>query len=289
MLVSYPAIWEEKGNEYGEDVLKKHYLTQAALGTDGFGSWTVDYWRPAYLNHEPWTISHQPTKNDFSKPSTSITFYCSQQELWIELDFFFAKIIEKWQQEYKQLRSIVLDCGLEEELKSGTTLLCFQRPILCSFTGFKEYCALLFFKEPYWRTQRRCLIQQTENVQAARQARFTHVKEIVQLEKFWRHTSSKPLKGKSRAESAHEENRAFPMPDEFKTALKKKRKTETPGLLKPLHPEGKRAYLLHFFATQTICHKGFENWKVHSGNPSPEKDWTINIHKATNIFASKTN
>lgn len=89
---------------------------------------------------------------------------------------------KKWQEEFEKLRSIVLDCGLTEEVKWGQPCYTSENKNIVLIHGFKEYCALLFFKGALLKDAKGILIQQTENVQAARQIRFTSVAEIVDLE-----------------------------------------------------------------------------------------------------------
>ena len=96
------------------------------------------------------------------------------------VDFFFTKTTN-WQQEFEQLRMLVLECGLTEELKWGQPCYTLQGNNIVLIHGFKEYCALLFFKGALLNDAKGILIQQTENVQAARQVRFTNVREIVKL------------------------------------------------------------------------------------------------------------
>jgi len=98
-----------------------------------------------------------------------------------KVDFYFSKTI-KWQKEIKKLRIILLDCGLTEALKWGVPCYTFQKRNIVLIHGFKEYCALLFFKGALLNNANGILIQQTENVQAARQIRFTNVREIVKME-----------------------------------------------------------------------------------------------------------
>src|SRR3954469_8003264 len=95
-------------------------------------------------------------------------------------DFYFDEA-EKWQEEIKKLRTIVLDCGLAEEVKWGCPCYTFDENNIVLIHVFKEYCALLFFKGALLKDPAGILIQQTKNVQAARQARFTGVREIVKL------------------------------------------------------------------------------------------------------------
>src|SRR6478736_443812 len=99
-----------------------------------------------------------------------------------KVDFYFSKA-NKWQEEIRQLRTIVLGCGLSEELKWGCPCYTFQKSNIVLIHVFKEYCALLFFKGALLKDTHGILVQQTENVQAARQIRFTDVREIAKLEK----------------------------------------------------------------------------------------------------------
>ena len=98
-----------------------------------------------------------------------------------KVDLFFNKG-QKWHEEYEKLRTIVLDCGVTEELKWGVPCYTFQKSNIVLIHGFKEYCGLMFFKGVLLSDTHKILIQQTKNVQETRQARFTSVKEIVKLE-----------------------------------------------------------------------------------------------------------
>src|SRR5258705_9051493 len=95
-----------------------------------------------------------------------------------KVDFYFNKA-KKWQREFEKLRMIILDCGLTEELKWGVPCYTFEKRNIVLIHGFKEYCALLFFKGALLNDPSGILIQQTKNVQSARQIRFTNVREIV--------------------------------------------------------------------------------------------------------------
>src|SRR5215216_2918068 len=94
-------------------------------------------------------------------------------------DFYFSK--GKWQKETEQLRKIALDCGLTEEVKWGCPCYTFEKSNIVLIHVFNEYCAYLFFKGALLNDTNGILIQQTENVQSARQVRFTDVKQIVKL------------------------------------------------------------------------------------------------------------
>src|SRR5262249_1497104 len=97
-----------------------------------------------------------------------------------KVDFFFTKA-KKWKEEFEQLRTIVLGCGLTEELRWGCPCYAFEKRNVVLMHGFKEYCALLFINGALLKDAGGILIQQTENVQAARHVRFTNVREIVKL------------------------------------------------------------------------------------------------------------
>ena len=95
-----------------------------------------------------------------------------------EVDWFFNKKT-KWQEEYLELRTLVLDCGLTEVLKWGCPCYTNQKSNIVLIHGFKNYCALLFMQGALLKDEKSILVQQTENVQAARQIRFTNLQEIL--------------------------------------------------------------------------------------------------------------
>src|SRR5512140_2897733 len=97
-----------------------------------------------------------------------------------KVDGFISRA-QQWQAEYVELRRIVLDCPLTEELKWGVPCYTFQNKNIVLIHGFKEYCAILFVKGALLKDNEGVLIQQTENVQAARQIRFTNVREIINM------------------------------------------------------------------------------------------------------------
>ncbi|MEZ4945633.1 MAG: DUF1801 domain-containing protein [Cyclobacteriaceae bacterium] len=159
------------------------------------------------------------------------------------VDFFFNKE-SKWQKEYAQLRSILLACGLSEELKWGKPCYTFDGNNVVLIHGFKEYCALLFHKGALLKDTHGILVQQTENVQSARQIRFTHLKEIVKIKATLKayvyeaieiERAGLKVKMKKTAE--------FPMPLEFKEALKDR---ELKAAFEALTPGRQRGYLLYF-------------------------------------------
>ena len=97
-----------------------------------------------------------------------------------KVDWYFEKE-RPWQNEFLELRDIVLACGLTEELKWGNPCYTLNKKNIVLIHGFKEYCALLFMKGAILKDEQGLLIQQTENVQAARQIRFTSLEEIARL------------------------------------------------------------------------------------------------------------
>src|SRR6185295_10974969 len=99
------------------------------------------------------------------------------------VDRYFTKA-ENWREESEKLRSIILACGLAEELRWGKPCYTFEKSNIVLIHGFKEYCALLFFKGALLKDRKGILVQQTENVQSARQIRFTDVRQITKMEKM---------------------------------------------------------------------------------------------------------
>ncbi|MFD1358916.1 YdeI family protein [Fictibacillus halophilus] len=94
----------------------------------------------------------------------------------------FLRKTKQWKEEFEQLRPIILDCGLTEDIKWMHPCYMYEEKNIVLMHGFKDYCALLFHKGALLKDPHGILIQQTENVQAARQIRFTNVQEIVEME-----------------------------------------------------------------------------------------------------------
>ena len=161
-----------------------------------------------------------------------------------KVDWFFAKDT-KWQKEYEKLRKIILDCGLIEELKWGCPCYTFENTNIVLIHGFKEYCALLFFKGALLNDPNGILIQQTKNVQSARQIRFTNVREIVKMEKILKayvyeaiEVERAGLKVKLKKTSE------FKVPEEFQKKLDKS--TALKKAFDALTPGRQRAYIFYF-------------------------------------------
>lgn len=161
-----------------------------------------------------------------------------------KVDFFFNKP-DKWQDAYHKLRAIVLDCGLTEELKWGQPCYTWQKSNIVLIHGFKEYCALLFFKGALLNDASGILIQQTENVQAARQIRFPGLQQIVELEPVLKTYIFEAIEvEKAGLKVELKKTTEFPVAEEFQARL-----DEFPALktaFKALTPGRQRGYLLHF-------------------------------------------
>lgn len=161
-----------------------------------------------------------------------------------KVNFYFEKEV-KWQKETEQLRAIALDCKLNEELKWGTPCYTLGGNNIVLIHTFKDYCAFLFFKGALMKDEKGILIQQSKNVQAARQIRFTSLKEITRLKKDLKAYIFRAIEiEKSGAKVELKKVSEFEMAQEFQTKL-----DEMPVLKKAfesLTPGRQRAYLLHF-------------------------------------------
>src|SRR6185503_13518178 len=163
-----------------------------------------------------------------------------------KVDFFFNKA-RKWQEEFEKLRMLILDCGLTEELKWGVPCYTFENRNIVLIHGFKEYCALLFFKGAFLNDAKGILIQQTKNVQAARQVRFTSVRQIVKLKPVLKAYIYEAIEAeKAGLKVKLKKTTEFKIPEEFQNKL-----DESPHLktaFDALTPGRQRAYVLHFSA-----------------------------------------
>lgn len=166
-----------------------------------------------------------------------------------KVDWFFTKAT-KWQEEYAKLRTIVLDTaatkqGLTEELKWGVPCYTYQKNNIVLIHGFKDYCALLFHKGVLLNDANGILIQQTENVQSARQIRFRNLQEIVDLEPILKTYIYEAIEiEKAGLKVVLKSPAEFNVAEEFQTEMDR-----NPALKKAfdeLTPGRQRAYLLHF-------------------------------------------
>lgn len=161
-----------------------------------------------------------------------------------KVDFFFNKA-SKWQKEYEQLRAIILDCGLTEELKWGCPCYTFEERNIVLIHGFKEYCALLFFKGALLNDADNILIQQTKNVQSARQVRFINVQQIIKLNPVLKAYIYEAIEvEKAGLKVKLKKTAEFTVPEEFQNKLDR-----SPALKKAfnaLTPGRQRAYIFYF-------------------------------------------
>ncbi len=157
----------------------------------------------------------------------------------------FLSNTRHWQEEFQKLRAIILDCQLTEELKWGVPCYTFQGSNIVLMHGFKEYCALLFMKGALLSDPKSILIQQTENVQAGRQIRFTSIREIVEKEPILKAYILEAVEvEKAGLTIDYKKTIEFTIPEEFQKKL-----DENPALknaFNTLTPGRQRAYLLYF-------------------------------------------
>jgi uncharacterized protein YdeI (YjbR/CyaY-like superfamily) len=163
-----------------------------------------------------------------------------------KVDVYLSKA-QKWQEELKKLRMIILDCGLTEELKWGVPCYTFQESNIVLIHVFKEYCALLFFKGALLNDANGILIKQTKNTQAGRQIRFTNVREIVEMETIVKAYVYEAIEvEKAGLKVDFKKTTEFTIPEEFQNKL-----DEIPALktaFDALTPGRQRAYILYFSA-----------------------------------------
>lgn len=160
------------------------------------------------------------------------------------VDAFLARS-GQWREAFEQLRAIVLDCGLVEELKWGVPCYTFQGRNVVLMHGFKHYCALLFFKGVLLTDTEAILVRQTENVQAARQIRFTAAQQVVAMQAVLKHYLEQAVAVEAAGlKVAFKTAAEFQIPDELNSKF-----GEIAGLedaFFALSPGRQRAYLLHF-------------------------------------------
>lgn len=163
-----------------------------------------------------------------------------------KVDAFINKA-KKWQEEFKMLRKIILENGLAEEYKWMHPCYMYQQNNIVIIQGFKEYCALLFVKGALLKDPEGVLIKQTENVQAARQLRFTNVREIIEMEPVLKTYLREAIEAeKAGLKVGFKKTMDFKIPEEFQIKL-----NEIPALksaFEALTPGRQRAYILYFSA-----------------------------------------
>lgn len=161
-----------------------------------------------------------------------------------KVDGFLSRS-EKWREEFEKLRMIILDCQLTEELKWGVPCYTLDNSNVLLIHGFKEYCAILFVKGALLEDERGILITQTENVQSARQIRFTSLQQIIELEAVLKDYINQAIEvEKAGLKVSFKKSTEFSVSDEFQHKL-----DEIPALktaFEALTPGRQRAYLLYF-------------------------------------------
>jgi len=161
-----------------------------------------------------------------------------------KLDNFFSKE-QKWKSEFNKLREIVLSCNLLEEMKWGQACYTFNGKNILIIGGFKEYCGLLFFKGSLLKDENSILVQQTINVQAARQIRVTCINDINKIENILKNYINQAIEiEKAGKKIAFKKTSDYTVVGEFKEKL-----NNMPVLKKSfekLTPGRQRAYLYYF-------------------------------------------
>ncbi len=161
-----------------------------------------------------------------------------------KVDWFFDKDTQ-WQKEYEKLRKIILSCGLTEELKWGCPCYTFENTNIVLIHGFKEYCALLFFKGALLADPDGILIRQTDNVQSARQVRFTNVQQIVKMERAVKAYVYEAIEvERAGLQVKYKKTEDFKVPEEFQIKLDKMPELKT--AFDALTPGRQRAYIFYF-------------------------------------------
>ena len=161
-----------------------------------------------------------------------------------KVDWYFDKNT-KWQKEIEKMRVIALDCGLTEELKWGCPCYQYENTNVVLIHVFKEYCAFLLFKGALLNDPEGILVQQTENVQSARQIRFTNLKEIQKLERIIKSYIYEAIEvERAGLKVKLKRTKEFTMPEEFKNKLDKSAVLKK--AFESLTPGRQRGYLLYF-------------------------------------------
>jgi uncharacterized protein YdeI (YjbR/CyaY-like superfamily) len=162
-----------------------------------------------------------------------------------KVDAYLSKA-KKWREEFETLRTIVLGCPLTEELKWGKPCYTFQKSNILIIQGFKEYCALMFCKGALLKDPKGILKKPGENTQAARQMRFTHVREIAGMKPVLKAYIQEAIEAEKAGLKVNFKKNPEPVPEELQNRL-----DENPALKNAFHaltPGRQRAYILYFSA-----------------------------------------
>jgi len=161
-----------------------------------------------------------------------------------KVNWFFDKST-KWQEAYQELRDLALTFELTEELKWGCPCYTLNKNNVFLIHGFKDYCALLFMKGAIMKDPKSILVQQTENVQSARQIRFANLDEIIKQRTAIKSYIKNAIEiEKSGIQVEMKKTAEFKMPEEFQTALNEM--SELKSAFYKLTPGRQRGYLLYF-------------------------------------------
>lgn len=161
-----------------------------------------------------------------------------------KVDKYLSKT-KKWREEFEKLRTIILDCGLTEEFKWGNPCYTFGNSNIVLIHGFKEYCALLFFKGALLKDSKGILIQQTKNVQAARQIRFTSAREIGKMKSVLKAYIFEAIEvEKAGLKVKLKKTSEYSIPEEFQNKLDKIPALKT--AFESLTPGRQRGYIFYF-------------------------------------------
>ncbi|WP_058829956.1 YdeI/OmpD-associated family protein [Paenibacillus polymyxa] len=170
----------------------------------------------------------------------------NREEINPKVDAYLDKV-KKWKAEMEKLRAIMLDCQLTEELKWGKPCYTFQNSNIAIIQGFKEHCALMFFKGALLNDPNGILIKPGEDTQAGRQIRFTNVEEIIEMETILKVYINEAIEvEKAGLKVDFKKNTELIFPEEFQAKL-----DEDPALktaFAALTPGRQRAYVMHFSA-----------------------------------------
>ncbi len=161
-----------------------------------------------------------------------------------KVDWFFSKPT-KWQEAYSELRLLILDCGLSEELKWGCPCYTNKTNNIVLIHGFKEYCALLFMQGALLKDKKNVLVQQTANVQSARQLRFTNVEDILKNKSLIKSYVKEAIAlDKAGLKVELKKTSEYNIPQEFQSVLNEMPELKT--AFESLTPGRQKGYLLHF-------------------------------------------
>ncbi|WP_068822493.1 DUF1801 domain-containing protein [Pedobacter psychrophilus] len=192
----------------------------------------------------------------------------------------FISNLKNWKSEMEKLRSIILETGLQEDFKWMHPCYTLNNANIVLIHGFKDYCALLFYKGALLNDEKNLLIQQTENVQSGRQIRFNNIKEIVELEstlKEYIYEAIEVEKAGLKVELKKHED--FELPEELISGFDKDSKFK--NAFEALTPGRQRAYILHFSGSKNAATREnrIENYKQRILNGKGINDCVCGLSK----------